>query len=146
MKLTLYTDYSIRVLIHLGAVPQGELVTLKDISATYDISINHLMKIVQTLRKEKYISTVRGRNGGIQLAQCPEEIHIGDLVRKLEGLNMIEASEMKKNQSTLAFGFILEHAVDHFLEALNKYTLKDLIHYIDIEKRHDEIKQAYSVL
>ncbi|MCM2677583.1 RrF2 family transcriptional regulator [Alkalicoccobacillus plakortidis] len=142
MRLTLYTDYSIRVLMHLGSVPKGELVTLRDISTTYDISINHLMKIVQSLRKEEYIRTVRGRNGGIILAKEPAQIYIGTLVRILEDLNVVDSSEDHHALSTLTFSFIFEHAVDHFLSALNQYTLEDLINYTAIEASNDVEKNS----
>lgn len=84
MRLTLYTDYSLRVLLYLGAKDPEELSTIKDISDSYGISKNHLMKVTHELGKMGYIETVRGRGGGIRLAVVPEEINIGQLVRKTE--------------------------------------------------------------
>jgi len=84
VRLTLYTDYSLRVLLYLGAKDPEELSTIKDISDSYGISKNHLMKVTHELGKMGYIETVRGRGGGIRLAVVPEEINIGQLVRKTE--------------------------------------------------------------
>ncbi|GEK30087.1 HTH-type transcriptional regulator NsrR [Kurthia zopfii] len=84
MRLTLYTDYSLRVLLYLGAKDPEELSTIQNISDSYGISKNHLMKVTHELGKMGYIETVRGRGGGIRLAVVPEEINIGQLVRKTE--------------------------------------------------------------
>lgn len=84
MRLTLYTDYSLRVLLYLGAKKPGELSTIKDISDAYGVSKNHLMKVTHELGKMGYIETIRGRGGGIRLAMQPEEINIGKLVRQTE--------------------------------------------------------------
>ncbi|MGL6032214.1 MAG: RrF2 family transcriptional regulator [Kurthia gibsonii] len=84
MRLTLYTDYSLRVLLYLGAKKPDELSTIKDISDAYGVSKNHLMKVTHELGKMGYIETIRGRGGGIRLALQPEEINIGKLVRQTE--------------------------------------------------------------
>ncbi|AMA64245.1 MULTISPECIES: RrF2 family transcriptional regulator [Kurthia] len=84
MRLTLYTDYSLRVLLYLGAKKPDELSTIKDISDAYGVSKNHLMKVTHELGKMGYIETIRGRGGGIRLAMQPEEINIGKLVRQTE--------------------------------------------------------------
>ena len=84
MRLTLYTDYSLRVLLYLGAKDPEELSTIQNISDSYGISKNHLMKVTHELGKMGYIETVRGRGGGIRLAVVPEVINIGQLVRKTE--------------------------------------------------------------
>lgn len=68
MRLTLYTDYSLRVLLYLGAKDPEELSTIQNISDSYGISKNHLMKVTHELGKMGYIETVRGRGGGIRLA------------------------------------------------------------------------------
>lgn len=84
MRLTLYTDYSLRVLLYLGAKNPEELSTIQAISDAYGISKNHLMKVTHELGKMGYLETVRGRGGGIRLAMKPEDINIGQLVRQTE--------------------------------------------------------------
>src|SRR6201986_4502700 len=66
MRLTDYTDYSLRVLLYLAVRPEG-LATIQDISDSYGISKNHLMKVVQRLAELGWVETVRGRNGGLRL-------------------------------------------------------------------------------
>ncbi|MDE1455506.1 nitric oxide-sensing transcriptional repressor NsrR, partial [Bacillus paralicheniformis] len=75
MKLTNYTDYSLRVLIFLATKNSNELVNIKDIADSYSISKNHLMKVIYELGKLGYVETIRGRNGGIRLGKAPELIN-----------------------------------------------------------------------
>ena len=72
MRLTNYTDYALRVLIFLALKKEDELSTIKEIAETYQISKNHLMKIIHDLGKLGFIDTIRGRNGGIQTCYEPK--------------------------------------------------------------------------
>ena len=80
MRLTLHTDYTLRVLIHVG-VADGKLITISDIAESFDISKQHLMKVVNDLSQKGYLDTVRGRGGGIRLRRPPRDINIGQVVR-----------------------------------------------------------------
>ncbi|RYL92099.1 Rrf2 family transcriptional regulator [Sporolactobacillus sp. THM7-4] len=84
MRLTLYTDYSLRVLLFLASKETSERTRIQEIADAYSISKNHLMKIIHTLGKLGYIETVRGRNGGLRLAKDPKDIVIGKVIRKME--------------------------------------------------------------
>ena len=83
MRLTLHTDYALRTLIHV-AIAEGKLVTINDISESFDISKQHLMKVVNVLSRKGYLDTVRGRGGGIRLRRRPRDINIGQVVRDTE--------------------------------------------------------------
>ena len=83
MRLTDYTDYSLRVLLYL-AVRGGGLSTIQDISDAYGISKNHLMKVVQQLGELGWVETVRGRNGGLRLAEQTIALTVGEIVRATE--------------------------------------------------------------
>ncbi|MFC1740897.1 RrF2 family transcriptional regulator, partial [Pseudomonadota bacterium] len=89
MKLTRFTDYSLRVLIYLGLKDNGR-VTIREISDAYGISRNHLMKVVSLLTRMEYLDARRGPGGGIALARPPAEIVIADVVRDMEDdLNLV---------------------------------------------------------
>src|SRR5258708_39863641 len=83
MRLTDYTDYSLRVMLYLAVRPEG-LSTIQEISDAYGISKNHLMKVVQRLGELGWVETVRGRNGGLRLEARTPLLTIGEVVRKTE--------------------------------------------------------------
>src|ERR1017187_7338168 len=80
MQLTLFTDYSLRVLVFLDAHPD-RLCTISEAAEAYRISGNHLMKVVNRLSSVGYIETVRGKGGGMRLSRAPKMINLGDVVR-----------------------------------------------------------------
>ena len=84
MKLTAFTDYSLRVLIYLAAEPERRA-TIAEISAAFDIKENHLTKVVHHLGKRGWVETVRGKGGGLMLARPARDIGIGRVVRDTEG-------------------------------------------------------------
>ncbi len=132
MQLTLYTDYSLRVLIYLGANPE-RLVTIGEIATSYGISRNHLVKVVHNLATREFIRTTRGKGGGMQLRKAPGDINLGDLVRRTEGgFELVECLNQITNTCPIAAvcglkGFVSE-ALDAFIGVLDKYTLADVLH------------------
>ncbi len=130
MNVTRFTDYSLRVLIYL-AVNGEKPATIKEVAERYDISKNHLMKVVQELSAQGYVLATRGKNGGIQLAHPPEQINIGALVRLLEkGSNLVECFG-SGNQCVITAACQLKRmfgeALESFFATLENYTLADLI-------------------
>ena len=83
MRLTTYTDYALRTLLHVGT-HQDRLVTIQEIADLHTISKNHLTKVIHQLGLLGVVTTVRGRNGGLRLARAPKEINIGAVVRHTE--------------------------------------------------------------
>jgi len=131
MQLTFYSDYSLRILMYL-ALRRPERVRVSEIAKRFDISLNHLLKVVPNLAQAGFITSHRGKRGGIELARSPEEINIGELVRYTEGpLRLVECFDPAKNRCviSLACGLapILQEACDSFLATLDRYTLADLI-------------------
>jgi Rrf2 family nitric oxide-sensitive transcriptional repressor len=132
MRLTSYTDYSLRILIYLGLCGPEELSTIEQISGAYGISANHLMKVVNRLGKLGYVETVRGRGGGLRLGLPPVEINIGQVVRQMEpDLAMVECFDREKGRCAIKpacrLKSVLEKALDGFLDVLDDYTLADLL-------------------
>jgi Rrf2 family nitric oxide-sensitive transcriptional repressor len=130
MRLTTHTDYSLRALMYL-AVRKQELATIADISQAYNISNNHLMKVVYELSQAGFIQTLRGRQGGIRLARAPEEINIGDVVRQTESdLNVAVCfvdADACSIQPSCVLQRALREALKAFLTVLDGYTLADLV-------------------
>jgi Rrf2 family nitric oxide-sensitive transcriptional repressor len=132
MRLTAYTDYSLRVLIYLG-LQEHRLATISELSETYGLSANHLMKIIHNLGKLGYIETVRGRGGGMKLAGAPEEINLGQVVRQTESdFAVTECFDADRRADCVItpacrLQLVLGKAVEAFLDVLDNHTLADLL-------------------
>ncbi|HET6593365.1 MAG TPA: Rrf2 family transcriptional regulator [Xanthomonadales bacterium] len=130
MKLTRFTDYSLRVLIYLGLKDDGR-VTIKEISEAYNISRNHLMKVVSLLTRMGYVDARRGPGGGIALARSARDIVIADVVRDMEDdLNLVECFCEEGSciiKPVCELKSVLTRALNAYLDTLEGYTLRDLI-------------------
>lgn len=131
MKLTTFSDYSLRVLIYL-AVRDDSLSTIGEIAEAYDISRNHLMKVVHNLGVLGYLETVRGKNGGVRLAMAPKDINIGALLRETEDTtSLVECFNREESHCTIdsacALRGILQQALGGFFGVLDQYTLADVL-------------------
>jgi Rrf2 family nitric oxide-sensitive transcriptional repressor len=131
MRLTVYTDYALRVLMYL-ALKEDELATIAEISVSYGISRNHLMKVAHQLGVAGYVETVRGRGGGLRLARRIEAIGLGEVVRFTEP-DMAIVSCFKPIDAPCAIrpSCVLRQALqksrDAFMSVLDDYTLSDLV-------------------
>jgi Rrf2 family nitric oxide-sensitive transcriptional repressor len=130
MKFSSFTDYSLRVLIYLG-VQQDRLATVGEIASAFEISENHLTKVVHFLGRCGYAETVRGKGGGMRLAQAPEDICLGDVIRQTEtDFDLVECFSPESNcriGSACALQSILKEGLDAMFEVLDGYTLADLL-------------------
>ena len=131
MRLTLYTDYSLRVLLYL-ANKEDEIVTISELADFYKISRNHLVKVVHNLGLKGYILTARGRNGGLKLARPAKEILIGTLVRATEpDFDLLECFNPVTDQCVItrscSLKSVIFNAQASFLSVLDKYTLGDIV-------------------
>ncbi|HZY51478.1 MAG TPA: Rrf2 family transcriptional regulator [Devosia sp.] len=130
MRLTHFTDLSLRLLMFLAVKPNG-LATIQEVAGRYGISRNHLMKVAQQLVKEGFVESVRGRGGGLRLKRLPSEIRVGDVVRATEDdFRMVECFEAGKTSCTLLpacrLKGVLGEALAAYLAVLDQHTLADL--------------------
>ncbi|HET9957413.1 MAG TPA: Rrf2 family transcriptional regulator [Polyangiaceae bacterium] len=132
MQLTVHTDYAFRTLIALATIAP-ELTTVGELSERYDISANHLSKVVQRLSELGYVETLRGKAGGVRLAAAPSSIRVGDVVRLMEPeLGLVEclrggAPGACVISPACRLKSVLTTALDSFLHVLDGYTLADLV-------------------
>ncbi|MFO1283748.1 MAG: Rrf2 family transcriptional regulator [Burkholderiales bacterium] len=130
MRLTTFTDYTLRVLMYL-ALDRSRLATIPQIATAYGISQNHLMKVVHQLARAGVVESVRGKGGGLRLARPPEAIRIGEIVRGTEGgTPIVECFSDDPPACRIAGVCLLARALadgfDALYESLNRYTLADL--------------------
>ncbi len=131
MQLTKHTDYALRVLIHLAG-KADELSTIREISDRHGISENYLMKVVNRLATLGYVTTLRGKGGGLKLARAPERINIGEVVRNTEEtLHVVECLVQDYGGAcaltpSCRLKSVLRKAQAGFYAHLDAHTLKDL--------------------
>ena len=130
MRLTDYTDYTLRVLIYCASNPD-RLVTISEVADAYSISRNPLTKIVHELGKQGVLETVRGRGGGLRLLRAPAEITVGEIVRESEpDLTMVECFDRRTNRCRLtphcSLKRALKRALEAYLDVLDGVTIEDI--------------------
>jgi Rrf2 family transcriptional regulator, nitric oxide-sensitive transcriptional repressor len=132
MRLTDWTDYTLRVLMYCGAQATGRLVTVAEMAQNYGISRHHLTKIVNQLSRQGLVETVRGRSGGVRLAQRPAQICLGTVVRAAEpDFRLVECFDKATDTCPLTpfcqLKRVLHGALAAYLTELDKVTLADLL-------------------
>lgn len=130
MRLTSFTDYGLRMLMRLASAPDRAFSTA-DLAEEFQLSRNHLIKIMQTLGRAGLVQTRRGGGGGATLAHAPEEIRLGDVVRVLEeGQALVECFQSNGGDCTIdgccGLKTRLRVAEMAFIENLNRSTLADV--------------------
>jgi Rrf2 family nitric oxide-sensitive transcriptional repressor len=131
MRLTRYTDYSMRVLMYLATHPD-RICTIPEMARAYGISQNHLMKVVHQLGKAGYVTGVRGRYGGVKLARPAKTINVGTVIRYsetqlgAEGLAMLDCPVCPIAPACGLTG-VVDEALAAFFAILERYTLADLV-------------------
>ena len=131
MRLTVYTDYALRLLMYV-AVKEDGLATIAEVAARYDISRNHLMKVAHQLGLAGYLETVRGRSGGLKLARPAADINLGDVVRHTEqDMALVPCMSPVDAACVIRPSCLLKRALGRataaFLDVLDEYSLSDLV-------------------
>lgn len=131
MRLTVYSDYSLRLLMYLAVRPE-RLATIAEVASAYGISRAHLTKVAHQLGQMGFVGTVRGKGGGLRLAREPATIGLGDVVRHTEpDFALVPCLTPGDGSCVIQPACVLRHAIeqarDAFLAVLDRYTLADLI-------------------
>jgi len=127
VQLTSFTDYGLRALIYMASLPEGRMTSISEVTDVYGVSRNHMVKIINQLSRAGYVTAVRGKNG-IRLGKSASAIRIGDVVRELEPLSLVNcSSEFCHITPACRLKQALSKAVQSFLTELDNYTLADLV-------------------
>ncbi|ALB64183.1 transcriptional repressor NsrR [Cronobacter condimenti 1330] len=128
MQLTSFTDFGLRALIYMASLPEGRMTSISEVTQVYGVSRNHMVKIINQLSRAGYVTAVRGKNGGIRLGKPAATIRIGDVVRELEPLSIVNCSSAFCHITPACrLKQVLGDAVGRFLQELDNYTLADLV-------------------
>ena len=130
MRLTTMTDYALRLLLHVGQHPE-RLCTIAEVAEVYGISQAHLMKITHQLGLAGWVTTVRGKGGGMRLALPPEQINLGEVVRSIENDFFLVECHADHSACSLTgkcgLTRIFNNALGAFMNELNAHTLADVL-------------------
>jgi len=131
MRLTQFTDYGLRVLMYLAS-REGEHVTTQEIAALFDVSWDHLLKVVRRLCELGYVEAKRGPTGGVRFLPATREVTVGEIVRRLEPeLVLVECFDERTNTCPLTpvcgLSPVLRRASAAFLRELDQVTVRDLM-------------------
>ncbi|QMU62204.1 MAG: Rrf2 family transcriptional regulator [Gammaproteobacteria bacterium] len=131
MRLTQFTDYSLRVLIYLALRPK-ERTTIDQLTNAYDVSRHHIRSVVHHLAKLGYIDSTQGKGGGVTLAFEPAQISIREIVENTENdFYIVECFNPDGNFCPIEPSCVLKQALSEasksFLKTLEGYTIEDLI-------------------
>jgi Rrf2 family nitric oxide-sensitive transcriptional repressor len=128
VQLTSFTDYGLRALIYMASLPADKMTSISEVTEVYGVSRNHMVKIINQLSREGFVTAVRGKNGGIRLGKPAESIRIGDVVRALEPLSLVNcSSDFCHITPACRLKQVLQQAVKNFLEELDSHTLADMV-------------------
>ncbi len=131
LRITLHTDYALRVLLYLAPRP-GERVATETIATSHGVSLNHLQKVVRSLGELGYVALHRGAGGGVELKMDPKDISVGAVVRSLDdATSLVECFRADTNECVIASACSLKGALGEAQEAfyatLDPVTLASLI-------------------
>jgi Rrf2 family transcriptional regulator, nitric oxide-sensitive transcriptional repressor len=130
MRLTVLSDYSLRVLMYLG-IHDDRLCTISEIAQAYGISENHLMKVVNRLGQDGFIETMRGRGGGLRLAKPPGSVSLAEVLRATEeDFQLVECfgeEDTCRITGTCRLKHALRRALQAYFAELDAWTLADIV-------------------
>ncbi|MCV6872584.1 nitric oxide-sensing transcriptional repressor NsrR [Yersinia pestis] len=128
MQLTSFTDYGLRALIYMASLPDGQMTSISQVTEVYGVSRNHMVKIINQLSRVGLVTAVRGKNGGIRLGKPADQILIGDVMRQMEPLTLVNcSSDFCHITPACRLKQVLNQAVQSFLKELDNYTLADMV-------------------
>jgi Rrf2 family transcriptional regulator, nitric oxide-sensitive transcriptional repressor len=129
MRLTMLSDYALRVLMYAAANPD-RLVTIDETITAFPVSRGHIMKVVLCLGKGGFLHSRRGRAGGFTLALRPEDIRLGDVLRLTEpDYQMVEcqgAASTCPITATCKMPAVVQSALSAFMTVMDQHTLADI--------------------
>lgn len=127
LRLSLYTDLSLRLLLYLAALEAGAWTTTPAVARAFGVSLNHLQKVARGLAGAGYIEARQGRTGGLRLARPPAEVRLGTVVAEIEGLGCLVACETCPLAGRCLLKHVLDAAERSFVRELDRFTLADVL-------------------
>jgi Rrf2 family protein len=137
MKLTKKGEYALRTLIRLGVAHRSgqEVVSVSSLAESEKLPFKFLEQILFTLRGAGYVESKRGKAGGAFLAKPQDQIHMGEIVRLIDGklAPICCASETEYERCTCpdeehcGLRMLMIDVRNAIANILDRYTIHDVV-------------------
>ncbi|MFG2600432.1 RrF2 family transcriptional regulator [Streptomyces sp. NPDC048462] len=130
MRLTRFTDVSLRVLMRLAVMENEEPPTTREVATAMRVPYSHAAKVVARLQHLGLVEARRGRGGGLALAAGARTASVGGLVRELEGPGDVvecEGATPCPLRSACRLRGALRDATEAFYATLDPLTVAELV-------------------
>ncbi|MBN2013099.1 Rrf2 family transcriptional regulator [candidate division KSB1 bacterium] len=131
MRFSRKVEYALIALVYMSQKTNGDLTTARELSERYDISLELIGKLLQSLSKAKIIISTQGVKGGYALQQTPEKVNINDVIQAVDGpIHMTRCLKKSKNEKCEREEFCnIKHKMGdiqkHIIEFLGGISLKE---------------------
>ena len=140
MRITSKGRYGLKAMMELtGHYQDKSLLKTREIAERQSIPLKYLEQIINTLKKSRLVTSVRGADGGYRLAREPEKISIYEILEALEGdLSIIDKNDASWEAEQGKFWrdmdsqirTILDVPLTEFITAANQESDEGLMYYI----------------
>jgi Rrf2 family protein len=142
--LTKKGKYGLKALTHLARLAPGEVALINTIAEANQIPKKFLEAILSDLKKASIVHSKKGKGGGYFLARQPEEIHVGQIVRALDGplapiacasTNFFQKCDDCADEVTCAVRLTMLNVRNAISDVLDRQTLAELRDLPDQQSR-----------
>src|SRR5947207_6483972 len=137
MKLTKKGEYALRTLIQLGIAEKlgRDVVSVSDLAEGENLPYKFIENILQELRKNGYVESKRGKDGGCRLAKPMKDITIGEVVRFIDGrlapIGCASETDYEKcscpDEVHCGLRMLMIDVRNAIAQILDRYTLEDVV-------------------
>ena len=130
MRLTAFSDVSLRIMMLLSSLQEGEKLSTQKISEGVGTPYNHVAKSVAFLVNQGLLESTRGRSGGVLLSETGRKATVGQVLRSTEGdIPMIECEDENGNcplDSFCRLRTVLARAREAFYASVDDVVISEL--------------------
>ena len=130
MRLTKFTDLSLRAVMRLAVAEGEQTQTTREVAEAMDVPYTHMAKAISRLQHLGVVEARRGRGGGLGLTGFGRRASVGWLVRELEGEGEVVACEGEQPcplRAACRLRSALRRAQEAFYDELDPVTVADLV-------------------
>src|SRR2546421_9138961 len=98
LRLSKKADYALMAMKHLAVRGDRGSSSAREIAALYDIPIELMAKVLQSLVRRGLLFSHQGTRGGYELARRPTQISVADVIQAIEGPVTVTACSTEENQ------------------------------------------------